>query len=77
MQIYLLFFIHLFFLSLLESLKLTFLRKITILRRLADISYTNLYSKNNVYMCTFKECYRLLVELSQILRMSRELLKKE
>lgn len=77
MQIYLLFFIHLFFLSFLESLTLTFLRKITILRRLADISYTNLYSKNNVYMCTFKECYRLLVELSQILRMSRELLKKE
>lgn len=72
MQIYLLFLIHLFLISFLESLKLTFLRKITVLRRLADISYTNLYSKNNVYMCTFKECYMLLVELSQILRMSRE-----
>lgn len=77
MQIYLLFLFIFFFISFLESLKLTFLRKITVLRRLADISYTNLYSKNNVYMCTFKECYRLLVELSQILRMSRELLKKE
>lgn len=71
------FFYSSFFLSFLESLKLTFLRKITILRRLADISYTNLYSKNNVYMCTFKECYRLLVKLSQILRMSRAWLKKE
>lgn len=72
MQIYLLFFNSSFLISFLESLKLTFLRKITVLRRLADISYTNLYSKNNVYMCTFKECYMLLVELSQILRMSRE-----
>lgn len=36
------------FISFHETFKLTFRRKITAVRRLTDISYNNLYSKNNV-----------------------------
>lgn len=36
------------FISFHETFKLTFRRKITVVRRLTDISYNNLYSKNNV-----------------------------
>lgn len=36
------------FISFHETFKLTFRRKITVVRRLTDISYNNLYSNNNV-----------------------------